>query len=107
MKDTPRRGGSWAALFAQASALSFPGTAVWPGTHWILTSVSGLVFRIVWMLTMIWRQRCSPAVGCGLRHLRMAAWLSTKIKMVLMSVFCSVHYLAWLVAWRMPNSSAS
>ena len=47
------RGGSWAVLFAQPSAPSFPGTAVWPGTHCILTWVSGLVFRIGWILSMI------------------------------------------------------
>ena len=44
---------------------------------------------------MTWVPRCCPAAGSGMVHLRMAAWLSTKIQMVFVPMLfeSAVHIL--------------
>ena len=81
VKDSLERRESCAAPLAHSSAFSFSQTEVCPGTHWMLTVMSLLVVRMCWRL-FICRLMCCPGVGCGLVHLRMAAWLSTRIRMV-------------------------
>ena len=63
MNDSLDRYVSVAACFAHLSAFSFPNTAVWPRTHWMLTLVFGLLLRMVCRLLTILRERCCPGVG--------------------------------------------
>ena len=49
-------------------------------------------FRVSWMFALT--AKCCPGVGIGDVRLPMAAWLSTKIQMVLVLVFSTVQCLA-------------